>query len=375
MHSRGDLAAELKRLVEGLHPDLRPYFRPSLLGTVVAVDDDNYRVDVVVGGDEESGEAGLALPDVPVSSLFAQDGYGIWALPEVDAEVTVSFHDGDVTKPYVEAPIFYGNKAPPGFTTGTIAIRGKKGQKIEMKPGTSEIIISAGSLKLIPTDRRQEHTTGDASHIVKGARDAQVVGTDSIQADTWKVIVGRAATIEAGSLTEKTTGDLVQEVGGSLRQVVAGSVSQQVAGGVSLSTLFSKREVIGGGYEILVAAPPTVPPSPAYSLLVLGNLALDSLGGQIDIGTGVPPPLFVNIGSSASGPVQLGGLGAVLQPAVHGPTLVGLLGQLLTMLMTPLQIGNLGAPTAPNPAFTAQVLALQGQLSTMLSTKVFISKV
>ena len=65
MHSRGDLAGELKRLVEALHPDLRPFFRPSLLGKVVAVDDDNYRVDVVVGGDEESGEAGLALPEVP----------------------------------------------------------------------------------------------------------------------------------------------------------------------------------------------------------------------------------------------------------------------------------------------------------------------
>ena len=97
MRSRGDpaglggLATELKRLVEGMHPDLRPFFRPSLLGKVVAVDDDNYRVDVVVGGDEEAGEQGLALPDVPVASLFAQDGYGIWALPEVDAEVTVSF--------------------------------------------------------------------------------------------------------------------------------------------------------------------------------------------------------------------------------------------------------------------------------------------
>jgi len=361
MDSRGDLGSELKRLVEGLHPDLRPFFRPSLLGKVVAVDDDNYRVDVVVGADEDAGEAGLALPDIPVASLFAQDGYGIWALPEVDAEVTVSFHDGDVTKPYVEAPIFYGNKAPPGFTTGTIAIRGKQGQKIEMKPGTSEIIISAGSLKLIPTDRRQEHTTGDASHIVKGARDAQVVGTDSIQADTWKVIVGRAATIEAGSLSEKTTGDLVQEVGGSLRQVVAGSVSQQVAGGVSLSTLFSKREIVGDGYEILV----------------IGDLVLDSAGGQIDIGANLlTPPLFINIGSTASGPVQLGGLGATGQPAACGIPLQTILANLINVLKTvPLGIGNLGVPIAPNPAVTAALVAADTAMLQLLSGKVFIGPV
>ena len=381
MDSRGDLAAELKRLVEALHPDLRPFFRPSLLGKVVAVDDDNYRVDVVVGGDEEACEAGLALPDIPVASLFAQDGYGIWALPEVDAEVTVSFHDGDVTKPYVEAPIFYGNKAPSGFTTGTIAIRGKQGQKIEMKPGTSEIVVSAGSLKLITTDKRQEHTAGDTSHIIKGSREDEVAGAEKLRADTWTVIVNRAARIEAGSLSETTKGDLVQKVGGSLRQSIAGSLSQQVAGGVSHSTTFSKREVIGGAYEILVAATPGIaptPPQPAYSVLVnLGNLALDSMGGQIDIGANIlTPPLFINIGSTASGPVQLGGLGATGQPAACGLPLQIILNTILTVLKTvPLGIGNLGAPIAPNPAVAGALAAADAAMAQLLSGKVFIAQV
>jgi hypothetical protein len=381
MRSRGDLATELKRLVEGLHPDLRPFFRPSLLGIVVAVDDDNYRVDVVVGGDEEAGEAGLAMPEVPVASLFAQDGYGIWALPEVDAEVTVSFHDGDVTQPYVEAPIFYNNQAPAGFTTGTIAIRGKQGQKIEMKPGTSEIVVSAGSLKLIATDKRQEHTAGDASHFINGSREDEVAGAEKLRADTWTVIVNRAARIEAGSLSETTKGDLVQKVGGSLRQNVAGSVSQQVAGGASQSITFSKREVVGGGYEILVAATPGIapaPPSPAYSVLVnLGNLALDSMGGQVDIGANVlTPPLFVNIGSVASGPVQLGGLGATGQPAACGLPLQIILNTLLTVLKTvPLGIGNLGAPIAPNPAVAGALAAADAAMAQLLSGKVFIAQV
>jgi len=380
MRSRGNLATELKRLVEGLHPDLRPFFRPSLLGKVVAVNDDNYRVDVVVGADEDTGEQGLALPDTPVASLFAQDGYGIWALPEVDAEVTVSFHDGDVTKPYVEAPIFYGNKAPPGFTTGTIAIRGKQGQKIEMKPGTSEIVVSAGSLKLISTDKRQDHTSGDSAHIIMGSREGQVSGVEKLQADAWTVVVNRAVKIEAGSLTETTKGDLVQKVGGSLKQNVAGSVSQQVAGGASHSTTFSKREVIGGAYDILVAATPGIaptPPQPAYSVLVnLGNLALDSMGGQVEIGANIlTPPLFVNIGSTASGPVQLGGLGATGQPAACGLPLQIILNTILTVLKTvPLGIGNLGAPIAPNPAVSAALATADAAMAQLLSGKVFIAQ-
>jgi len=381
MRSRGSLATELKRLVEGLHPDLRPFFRPSLLGKVVAVDDDNYRVDVVVGADEEAGEQGLALPDIPVASLFAQDGYGVWALPEVDAEVTVSFHDGDVTKPYVEAPIFYGNKAPPGFTTGTIAIRGKQGQKIEMKPATSEIVVSAGSLKLVSTDKRQEHTAGDLTQIIKGSRDGQVAGVEKLQADAWTVVVNRAVRIDTGSLSETTKGDLVQKVGGSLRQSVAGSVSQQVAGGASQSVTFSKRQVIGGAYKILVAATPGIaptPPQPAFSVLVnLGNLALDSMGGQVDIGANIlTPPLFVNIGSAASGPVQLGGLGATGQPAACGLPLQIILNTILTVLKTvPLGIGNLGAPIAPNPAVAGALAAADAAMAQLLSGKVFIAQV
>ena len=386
MRSRGDLASELKKLIEGLHPDLRAYFRPSLLGKVVAVHDDDsdldtyYRVDVVVGGDEETGEEGLALPEVPVASLFAQDGYGVWALPEVGAEVTVSFHDSDVTKPYVEAPIFYGNAAPPGFTTGTFAIRGKQGQKIEMKPGVNEIVLSCASLKLITTDKRQEHTVGDEIKRVRGKRVSQVDGAECVACDSWQLQVNRDAFIQCGALTEETKGDLTQKVGGSLKQSVGGTLSQKIAGGASVATTFNKREVVGGGYEILVAATPgiaPIPPQAAYQVLVnLGNLALDAMGGQIDIGANIlAPPLMVNIGSVASGPVQLGGLSAVGQPAACGMPLQIILNTILTVLKTvPLGIGNLGAPTAPNPAVAAALAPADAALAQLLSTKVFISQ-
>jgi hypothetical protein len=144
MSSRATLADTLKQLVEAVRPDLRAFFRPSLLGKVVAVHEDEYRVDVVVGETEE--DEGLALPKVPVSSLFAQDGYGVWALPEVGAEVTVSFHDGDVTQPYVEAPGYFTGAAPSGYSTGTIAIRGKHGQEVIIHPDADKVTIRSSQI-------------------------------------------------------------------------------------------------------------------------------------------------------------------------------------------------------------------------------------
>ena len=145
--------AALKALVEGVHPDLRPHMRLTLLGKVVAVYEADYRVDVVIGDPtSDSGQgSGLALPRVPVNSIWAQDGYGVWALPEVDSEVSISFYNGDVTQPYVEAPTFYQNKAPGGFKAGAFAIRGKQGQKIEFKPEANEVVISAASIKVVNT--------------------------------------------------------------------------------------------------------------------------------------------------------------------------------------------------------------------------------
>jgi Type VI secretion system/phage-baseplate injector OB domain len=156
MGSPGDLTAELHKLLEGLRPDLRAWVRPSVLGKVVAVHEDSYRVDVVVGGDPDSGEGGLSLPEVPVASVFAQAGYGVWALPEVGAEVTVSFHEGDVTRPYIEAPIWFNNAPPSGYAVGTIALHGKQGQRVVLKPDTSEVLVEAGTVIV-------KATSGDAS--------------------------------------------------------------------------------------------------------------------------------------------------------------------------------------------------------------------
>ena len=162
-----DLAGILKALIEALHPDLRSFFRPSLLGKVVAVYEDEYRVDVVVG--ESVEDADLALPKVPVASLFAQDGYGIWALPEVGAEVTVSFHDGDVTQPYVESPGFFTSAAPSGYSTGTIAIRGKQGQEVIIHPDADKITIKSAEILVGSNASGEPAACGNPTHTALSA--------------------------------------------------------------------------------------------------------------------------------------------------------------------------------------------------------------
>jgi len=111
-------------------------------------------------------------------------------------------------------------------------------------------------------------------------------------------------------------------------------------------------------------------------LVNLGDLALDSMGATIGLGANLlTPPLFVNIGSAASGPVQLGGVAAVGQPAACGLPLQTILQTILTVLKTvPLGIGNLGAPIAPNPAVIAALAPADAAMALLLSSKVFVSQ-
>ncbi len=386
-----DLLSRMKQLIEGLQPDLRMNFKPEFDAEVLAVHDDDsdpdshYTVDVRIAHGGTKG-SDLDLPNVPVMSLWAESGYGIYALPEEGSTVSVAFDNWDIRRPRIVDSRYKKGEAPTGFRAGTFAIRGKQGQKIEMKPGANEIVLSSASYKLITTAKRQEHTVGDKLERVQGNEVRTVDGAERLTCDNWTVKVDRAASFEAASFSEKISGNHNQQVGGELKQSIGGAYRQAVAGSASVATAFNKKEVVGGSYEMIVAGTPgiapVVTPGPtgpqfaAYKVLAnLGGLALDCLGGQVDIGANMlAPPTMVNIGGAAAGPVQLGGIPAAGQPAVYGPVLLTMMTQLLAALTTPLQIGNMGAPTIPNPAFVSQIVTLQGMLSTLLSTRVFIAK-
>lgn len=395
--SKVDLTQIFREMVETVRPDLRKSMRPSLVGTVTAVhdttneaeakpgveeEDDYYTVDVIVG--DEDGVPGMELPEIPVASIWAQDGYGVFALPEVGAQVTVTCHSWDQTQPYVEAPQFRnGMKPPAGFKAGTFAIRGKHRQKIAFSPTHNEIVISSASLKMITTQKKQEHVSGDNITVIEGNHDLDVKGENILHAKELSVVIDRSVEAQYGSLKETVTGGLEQNIGGALKQNIGGVLTQAALGGIAVSTPFSKREIVGGGYEMLVAATPGIaplpipkpplPPTAAYNILVAnaGGLTLNTIGG------------IINLGSLTSGPVQLGGITALAQGAVHGPSLVAFFTSLLGLLQTSLQLNYLGIPTIPNPTFSTAIGILMTSVLTpapptgtgITSIKVFCSSI
>lgn len=385
---------KLRQVIEALTPELRHYMKPELPGTVLKTYDDQTDLEtyntvdvrITAGGKDGSD---LDLTNVPVDSVWANDGYGFWCIPEEGSLVNITFDNFDIKAPRVTGARYSGPEKAPmglGFKAGACIFKGKYGQLLKFSSTSSEIVLSADSIKIISTAKRQGITAGDEILRVLGSRTTEMQGADATSADSWSISIARAASISVGSKDETVAGNATSTIGGTLTEKVAGSVSRMTAGGSNEATTFNKREVVGGGYEMLVAATPGIAPTPtpgtptaaqnaAYKITVmLGGIAFDCLGGQIDIGTNpLTPPTFINIGAPTSGPVQLGGLAALGIPAVIGTQLVMFLSMLLTALQTPLQIGNLGAPTAPFPAFTAQIAALQSQLSTLLSTKVFVA--
>lgn len=346
-------AEQLKKLIEALGPDIRKYYRPSLQGRVVKVHDDDsdelyYRVDIVVGGDE-NGEGGLALPDVPVQSAWAMNGYGLFALPEEGAEVIVAFEDGDATRPYVQSPIFVSNAAPDGFKAGTFAIRGRNGQKIELKADSNEIVVAAGSLKIITSLLAQRLSAGDDRRLVYGDQETTIDGLEKYSAGSLDATVSEKATVRLGSLDLATDGSLKETIGGLKETTITGGEKTSVGGGSAETILGEKKMLVGNSLQIFVG-------NTGYAKGDLNAINIIAGAGSINIDT-----------TLGTGFINLGGAAATGQGAVNGPALKGF----LTTLITALQ-GTLGKNVA-GPLITDEKLL--GTLSALLlTTEALISK-
>jgi len=353
------LTESLKKLVENLHPDFHHHMRFSLLGKVVKVYEDDYRVDVVVGEDPDI----LALPNIPVNSLFAQDNYGIWALPELDAEVTISFFEGDVTKPYVESPVFYNNKAPANFKTGTIAIVGKQKQKIIFSPDKSEISIVAENIKTIRTGSNYEVTIGDETNETAGDSNKKIMGNRNKQINGKDEKKSKSQTIKVLGLTEeeygrqkiKIKGESEHKIMGNSNQTVGGNLSSKILGSKQSAVIGAKQQIIGSSYSLVIANGPTPNPT-AYSIsTTTGNIAFNPLSGLIQLG-----------GNLAISPAVLG-----TELVTHLTSLIQILITNATVLTVPVAVGS---PAQLSPVV---VTALQGWLtglSNILSQCVMIKK-
>ena len=363
-----DLISNLDKLratIELIEPDLREYMKASFPAIVTKVHDDDadpdtyYRVDIKI---ERAGKNGsdLALPKVPVDAVFAENGYGLFALPEEGSIVTVEFDNFDKTRPHITGSRYLDGMAPEGFKAGTFAIRGKHGQKIELKPDSSEVVITGESLKVI-RGTGNERTGKDFSHQVDNNHTLIVKNTSVHQAKKYRDEVLQDVVRQYGSLDQSINGIYSSNVGGSFTQVVTGKYSNTVAGDYAQSSMGNYRRIVAGNTEILAAGGST------------GNYAYSVQAPAKGILLNVLPTFgFIELGQGAY----------PNSPAVCLTPLMAVFKTLLKILKTtPLQIGNMGAPTAPNPALAAVLTSLeqaffQSALTSPLGSKaVFIREI
>lgn len=334
---------KIRAIIEIAQPDLRDYMSPPYSAKVLKVYDDDtdpdtyYRADVSIAGAGKNGDD-LEIPKVKVDAAWAESGYGMFALPEIDSEVSVVFDAFDKTRPHITGSRYQDGKAPKGFKAGTFAIRGKNGQKIELKAEANEVVITGNSLKVITASKRQDVTGEDYSHTAKGNHSIIVTNTSVHQARIYRDTVLKDVTRNYGSLDQNIDGDAIYSVGGKFVRSIAGSYRNTVAGDQSETAIGNFRRLVTGNIDIMAGGGGTG--TYAYTIQTPAKgILINTLPG--------------------AGFIELGQGAYQTSPAVCLAPLITAIKALIAALQTPLQIGNFGAPTAPNPAFIALLQTIQ----------------
>jgi len=342
------LENELKNLIEKLSPDLRAHMRLSLSGVVTKVHEDDYRVDVEIPGDDDEA---LSLPFIPVKSPMAMDGWGIFALPEVDSEVTVAFWGGDPTNPYVDGSLLLDNRTPVGTKAGMIVITDRVGQCIKLKPHTGEVLINGFNLKVTTTGREARSVDGSLS---------QEIG------ENHNLTVGRASNLTVkGKRKETFEGPVERECKQSVTEIIANRETnidggdKSNIGGMQDVTVGSDRKakVLGADFEAVAKS---------KQVLIGGNLDI-MVANAMD----VPMPAAVQIGSP---PPMINCWGGKFVPSTAAPMVNGTL--LVSAITTYTNAINAALATlaaafsGPNPVIGSQIATALGAFATAVGAAV-----
>ena len=347
------LEQELKQLIERLSPDLRAHMRLSLSGVVTKVHEDDYRVDVEVAGYD--GEV-LSLPYIPVKSPMSMDGWGIFALPELDSEVTVAFWGGDPTNPFVDGSLLLDNRTPVGARAGMIVITDRSGQCIKLKPQTGEIVINGYNIKTTAAGGEARTVDGCLAETINGSQ------TTTVGRDSTLIVKGKRREVFEGAIEREykqpvsdklpnrsldIEGQDVLSVDGMQDVTVGSDRKSKVLGADYEAVAKSKQVLVGGNLDIMVAN------------------AMDS-----------PMPAAVQIGSP---PPQVNCWGGKFVPGTAAPMVNGtLLAQAFqTFVMGLLALPNIGQAgedsVVPSPAFLGLFQALASAVLAALSQRQFFA--
>jgi len=313
------LEQEIKGLIEKLAPDLRPHMRLSLSGVVTKVHEDDYRVDVEIPGDNDEV---LALPFIPVKSPMAMDGWGIFALPEVDSEVSVAFWGGDPTNPFVDGAVLINNRTPVGAKVGMIVITDRVGQCIKLKPQTGEIIVNGYNLKMTVTGSEARSVDGTLNETI-GENRTSTIGrkaTETIKGKSLRVLE-KGETAIHGVLDDAATFDdpddenYLKLKSAATKAEVMGNHVQRVEGGQTVDVEGLQSVTVGSDRKTKVLGAEFEAVAKSKQVLVGGNLDI-----MVANAMGVPMPAAIQIGSP---PPMINCWGGVFIPGASAPMVNG----------------------------------------------------
>ena len=368
---------EFKKFIERIMPNLKPYMRFSLSGTVTQTYADDYTVDV-------DFEEDVSLPKVPVASVWAEENFGFWAMPEVGSVVEIDFEEGDVTRPYVVASRYQyldGKQIKRGYTVGMCAIVDKHGQRIEFKPDTGELSIKGDNIKIIAGGNKGEKIEKD--HLIDiGGKEKKVIGKTSntivkgnvietFELDVKRLVKGLVDE-ELNQFKQTIIGEFQQNIGGGLIQTVGNNVELTHLGARIGSAAKHWQEMIGGYMDLMITNSTGNINAVSIGALLgniaintkIGNFALQTLAGRFDIlstlGFSVTDPLSISFTSPI---IKLGGPLAI-HPAAKGDIVKAFLSSLMDIFAAHSAAWSAG-PGGTNALSPAVILAFEVLAATL----------
>jgi uncharacterized protein involved in type VI secretion and phage assembly len=85
----------------------------------------------------------------PVATMMSGGQRGSWFMPEVDDDVLVAFHDGDVNQPYVIGFMWNGEQQPPRTDPHLRVLQSVNGHMIEIYDPPSGAGPDAGYIRIL----------------------------------------------------------------------------------------------------------------------------------------------------------------------------------------------------------------------------------
>jgi phage baseplate assembly protein gpV len=142
---------------------------PARIGRVVSYDEENHRVKVRlepwVPGDEEEDENGMESGWIPIASMWAGPGWGLFSPPLIGSQVELHFVNGNYNAPFAVGR-FWDASHPPlsGVKQGELVARHESGSQFKFHENGDVSLHVEGDLALTATGSIASSATGGWQH-------------------------------------------------------------------------------------------------------------------------------------------------------------------------------------------------------------------